>query len=228
MEKWKEIWNKEDRINKIILDSLIKADGFDTGAGSFNVDSWIQYTESLYERLSIQKQHSVFDVGCGSGAFLYPLHIRSNKVGGVDYSYALIKLAKNIFGGKNFDNDDAMNIDVSTQFDVVVAHSVFHYFKDLEYSELVIQKMLKKSASKVAIFDINDEEKKDKYHQVRMGKLSKVEYKQKYEGLDHLFYTKDWFIQVANKLNVSIEIFDQSYEGYANSSLRFNVIMEHK
>ena len=34
MDKWKEIWNKEERVNKIVLETLIRADGFDSGAGS--------------------------------------------------------------------------------------------------------------------------------------------------------------------------------------------------
>ena len=30
MDKWKQIWNKDERINKIILESLVKADGFNS------------------------------------------------------------------------------------------------------------------------------------------------------------------------------------------------------
>ncbi len=38
--KWYEIWNTEDRINRIILEVLVKADGFDSGAGEY----WVNYT----------------------------------------------------------------------------------------------------------------------------------------------------------------------------------------
>ena len=37
MDKWREIWNKSDRIDDYILETLIKADGFDSGAGSFTL-----------------------------------------------------------------------------------------------------------------------------------------------------------------------------------------------
>jgi SAM-dependent methyltransferase len=82
MDKWKEIWNKEERVNKIILESLIKADGFDSGAGSFSVDDWIVYTNELYKDLIIKQDDSIYDIGCGSGAFIYPLYLNNHKTGG--------------------------------------------------------------------------------------------------------------------------------------------------
>ena len=82
MNKWQEIWNKNDRINRIILEMLIKADGFDSGAGSFSVDDWLEYTNTIYNLINIQKEDTVFDVGCGSGAFLYPLYLDGHIVGG--------------------------------------------------------------------------------------------------------------------------------------------------
>ena len=79
MDEWKRIWNKDERISKIILESLIKADGFDSGAGSFNVDDWITYTNELYDELNISKNNSFYDIGCGSGACAYPLYLKSHK-----------------------------------------------------------------------------------------------------------------------------------------------------
>jgi hypothetical protein len=37
MEKWRAIWNSSERINNTILEILIKADGFDSGPGSFSL-----------------------------------------------------------------------------------------------------------------------------------------------------------------------------------------------
>lgn len=36
MDEWKQIWNKDESMNKIILETLIKANGFDSRAGNFN------------------------------------------------------------------------------------------------------------------------------------------------------------------------------------------------
>ena len=82
MNKWQEIWNKDERINKIILEMLIKADGFDSGAGSFDVNNWLEYTNYHFSKIDIKENDTIFDVGCGSGAFLFPLYLKNYKIGG--------------------------------------------------------------------------------------------------------------------------------------------------
>ena len=226
MDKWKEIWNKDERINKIILESLIRADGFDTGAGSFSVDDWLIYTKEFYNKLNIKENKSIYDIGCGSGAFVYPLHLDANKVGGVDYSMSLIKLANTIMPNCDFIHKEAVEINIDETYDVVLSHSVFHYFKDLNYAKNVIEKMVLKSKDKIAIFDINDKSKEDKYHKTRIGNMTQEKYNLKYKGLEHMFYSKEWFENIAKELNLKIDIFDQSFQNYTNSELRFNVIME--
>ena len=52
MTKWHEIWNKKDRVENIILETLIKADGFDVGAGSFTLENWKEYTKELFDSLN--------------------------------------------------------------------------------------------------------------------------------------------------------------------------------
>lgn len=51
-------------------------------AGSFTVDDWIEYTQEFFNKLKIQENQSIFDVGCGSGAFVFPLYLKNNKGGG--------------------------------------------------------------------------------------------------------------------------------------------------
>lgn len=225
MNKWQKIWNKSDRVDDYILQTLIKADGFDTGAGSFTLKNWKIYTQELYNKLSVKSNESVYDIGCGSGAFLYPLYLSNIKVGGADYSSPLIDLANRVMKNCDFETREASKIDFKIKFDHVFSHSVFHYFINYEYAEDVIKKMLLKSTKSVGIFDINDKSKKSEYHKIRMGNMNKHEYAQKYDGLDHLFYEKRWFEEIAEKYSVNIEIFDQNFKDYSNSKLRFNVIM---
>jgi hypothetical protein len=61
-----------------------------------------------------------------------------------------------------------------------------------------------------------------------MGDMNVQEYKEKYKGLRHLFYEKNWFKEIAKEFNLKIIVFDQTFENYSNSSLRFNVIMEKR
>ena len=37
---------------------------------------------------------------------------------------------------------------------------------------------------------------------------------------------KNWFKEIAKESSLKVSIFDQTFENYPNSSLRFNVIME--
>jgi hypothetical protein len=145
--------------------------------------------------------------------------------GGVDYSMILIDLANTIMKNSNFINEEAINID-DIKYDIVISHSVFHYFKDLDYAKKTIKKMINKANKKIAILDVNDETKENEYHRIRMENMNKQDYKKKYQGLEHMFYNKEWFENIAKEFNLKINIFDQTFKKYSNSKLRFNVIME--
>ena len=229
---WQEIWNKEDRFNKIILDFLVKADGFDSGGGTFNVEDWIKYTVHLYNLIGIKTNDKLFEVGCGSGAFLYPLYKKGINVSGIDYSHQLIDIAQKFLPENSFSVEDAADIiRPEKTFDILLSHSVFQYFPNLEYAEKVFKNMVTLSNNKIAILDVCDLDKFEKYHSKRIEKFiaegfSKEEYEKKYKGLDHLFYEKDWFLDLARKYNLQANIIDQNYKNYGNSEFRFNVFLE--
>lgn len=228
MNNWERIWNnRKCEFEKIDIESLINADGFDGGAGHFNISNWIKYVHNIANLIPILKDDSIFEVGCGAGAFLYPFFINSNKVSGIDYSKPLISLASKAMPKMSFKVQQADKIDTSTKYDIVIAHSVFQYFHDLKYSYTVLKKMILKANKKVAILDINDSSKVKMFHEIRQGQLSKGEYKKKYENLDHFFFSKTWFEEFAMNNNYRIEIYDQDIKGYLNSNFRFNVIL-HK
>lgn len=226
MKNWSEIWNKEERVSGAILEILIKADGFDFGAGAFNLNDWKVYTDKLISRLDIGLEDAVFEVGCGSGAFLYPFFKRGNSVGGLDFSEVLIELASTVMREGKFVVAEAAHMDINKKYDLVLSHGVFHYFPNHEYAELVLGKMIEKSKNKIAILDVNDKEKEQEYHLIRSQGLNDEEYNEKYKDLEHLFYEKEWFVNFANKNGLKIDVFDQDFKEYGNSKLRFNVIME--
>ena len=189
------------------------------------MEDWKKYTQEYFSKLGIISGDTIFDVGCGSGAFVYPLYLQTHRVGGVDFSMSLINLAKVIMPSSNYICDEAVNIDTSA-YDFVISHSVFHYFKDLDYARDVLIKMIKKANKQIGIFDINDKSKEEKHHEVRMDCMGEDEYREKYNGLEHLFFDKSWFEQIAKEFGLEVSIFDQTFENYSNSSLRFNVIMK--
>lgn len=73
MDKWKEVWDKDERVNKIILETLIKSDSFDSGSGSFGVDDWIEYINEFYTTIGIEKTdtNQFYDVFVRHSVFHY-------------------------------------------------------------------------------------------------------------------------------------------------------------
>jgi len=229
VNNWEKVWNKEDRTNKIILDCLVKADGFSSSSRKYEEDSWTEYCESFFLKLNILQNESIFEVGCGSGAFLYLLYLKKNIVAGIDYSSSLINLARKLMPEGNFICEDVINFQSNNSYDVVLSHSVFQYFKDLNEAELVIKSMAQMAKKKIAVFDVTDITKYDLFHSVRMNNyinegFSEDDYKKRYQGLTHLFFSKDWFEEIGEKLNLKTEIFDQVNDNYEKSILGFNVI----
>ena len=53
------------------------------------------------------------------------------------------------------------------------------------------------------------------------------EYDRLYKDYPHLFYQRDWFKEIANKMGVKCEIADQTIPGYVNAKFRFNVYLRN-
>jgi len=228
MNNWKSIWNNR-RYNENLstLQALIAADGFDSGFGSFSQDDWLSYIDDVSSVLGIVKREtSIYEVGCGSGAFLYPFYKQNHRVGGVDYSEKLLKIAINHMPNSDFTLSEAISINTSSSYDIVISNSVFHYFPTQEYAKNVILKMLQKARKSVAILDLNDNAKKEMAEQLRQSTMSKEEYLKKYANLNQLYYDKEWFEKIALQFGYEIKIWDQQINNYLNSAYRFNVVIE--
>ena len=229
MNNWKEIWNRKKRIDNSIMFALLKADGYDIPWGKIEAKDWIQYCDKFYSKIGVSMDDSVFEIGCGSGAFLYPLYLRKNLVEGIDYSENLLDLARKVMPESNFTCEDAVTFKLNKTYDVVLSHSVFQYFHDLNQAEMVLKTMNRLAKKKVAILDVIDVAKFDLFHTERVKKFveegfSEEDFKRRYLGLDHLLYSKEWFEELGQKLNLKTEIFDQKNDWSGNSKLIFNVI----
>jgi hypothetical protein len=81
---WQEIWSKKHVMpdTACTLAQLIALDGFNSPFGGLHETShWLNYLDALRLKLSIREGDSIFEVGCGAGAFLYPFY--------QSYSFAL-------------------------------------------------------------------------------------------------------------------------------------------
>lgn len=125
----------------------------------------------------------------------------------------------------NFRCCEAIKLNVSKKFNVVISNSVFQYFESYYYAEIVVIKMLNMTKKKIAVLDINDIDKRNDAEKLRRGALSEEEYENKYSGLNHLFYDKTFFIDIARRFDYTIDIFSQNIKHYGNNPFRFNVII---
>jgi cyclopropane fatty-acyl-phospholipid synthase-like methyltransferase len=231
---WKTIWERKGNINSdnIDLEQMLAIDGFDTCTGQLSVGSWLSFSEQIRTRLGLKPGHKILEVGCGAGAFLLPFYNSGLSVYGIDYSDSLIKLSAQIMNPGVFKTSEANSIPFDQEyFDAVVSFGVFIYFRDLEYAAIVVKEMARvlKKNQQAAILDINDAAKKEKYELTRKKRLGDNEYYRLYGGdLQHQFYSKKWFSDIANKLDLRCEINDQNIERYENSRFRFNVFLEKK
>ncbi|CAM3340403.1 Methyltransferase domain-containing protein [Saccharibacillus brassicae] len=208
------------------MEFLIEADGFNSGAGRIGEDAWKAYTSSISKLAGIREQDALFEIGSGSGAFLYDFYKKGHTVGGIDYSPSLIDLARFAMPHMDFHVQEAIHLDPEPEYDFVVANSVFQYFPSYDYAAEVIRQMYRKSKRTLALLDLNDLDHAEEALRIRKGALSSGEYEKKYSGLDHLFYEREFVSRVLKDQDATVRIFDQQIENYGNNKFRFNVVIE--
>lgn len=173
---------------------------------------------------------SIYEVGCGAGGNLYLFNKMGLKVGGVDYSNVLCEIARKILNSDDIICDEAINLPVSTKkneiYDVILSNSVFSYFPSFEYAENVLEKIYAKCKYAIELIDIHDLEKKDDFIKYRISTIEN--YKEKYKNLNKLFYSRDFFLNFAEKHNMTIKFVNFNVEGYWNNNFVFNCFMYKK
>ncbi len=232
--KWKSIWDKKkaENINlnrdefEIFCD-LKKADGFDVNVHDEQAyfKAFYRDWEKMYKKLidiTGGDINSIYEVGCGSGVNLFLFHnrIENAVLGGIDYSEGLIALAKSILPCADLlcGNAEVMNTDI--KYDFVMADSVFQYFGSRDYAETILNKMICKSNKAVYISEIHDITLRAECLECRRNAMDN--YDQIYEGLDKMFYSKDWLSEIAEKHNKKTIFTNSENPEYWNSKYVFN------
>ena len=223
MANWHEVWSRRSHgAATDVLQSLVEMDGFDGGAGKISADDWRSYGHVVADRLGVGPGKSVFEVGCGSGAFLYVMHELGAAVGGLDYATNLLETARRFLPDGRFVHGNAAELPVAPPFDFVIANSVFHYFPDEGYAAKVLGRMLEKAQVGVAVLDVPDAATRDEAERVRSAGLSAKEYEQKYAGLHHRYYPRAWFAEQAARHGWKCHQAGQQIANYPQSAFRFN------
>jgi len=223
--KWKEVWGKREvDVNYFTIESSLKANGYDTVQSTLSLDRLQRIHDFINTKITPQKNDSLFEVGCGSGSFLYPWYLHGAEVGGIDYSEVLINGAKVLMPKGNWQISEATDFDSNIQSDYVLSYGVFLYFPNYDYAERVLKKMVLKAKKAVCIFDIPDLDLKEATESMRR-ELYGENYDKIYQDLDHLYFHKSWWINLAHQLGKKIEIF-QIPHSYESMKYRYSVIID--
>lgn len=225
-QTWQEVWEARriDPARPTVLAQLLAADGMDTGFGSVGEEAWSRYVLDTAETIGIVAESSVFEVGCGAGAWLYELDRMGCQVAGLDGSATLIGYAREHLPRGHWTIGDAASLDAEPRYDFVVSSGVFLYFPSLDYAQSVLARMAAKARRGLLILDVPDLATREAALAERMRIAGGASYQQRYQGLDHLYYAREWFDATLAALGLHRTVIrDQAIDGYINSRYRFNV-----
>lgn len=158
-------------------------------------EAWLDFVERTMETLEVGPGTRVFEVGCGDGAFLFPLAANGYVVGGLDRSPESIRAAHQAIPSGRFIVGEASALDPGEPWDVVVACGFFQSLTDLDYARGVLARMAAKATHAIAVLDLPEPD-----------------------------YDRGWMMRALAEIGAkAIQIEDQKVDGYADARFRFNV-----
>ena len=230
---WKKVWeqrikNSNIKLSDLNLKNSMILNGHYDGAGKIPISSWKKYGKKLKQKFNIDSKQNLYEVGCGSGAFLY-LFKDLKKIGGCDFSGNLIRYCRKFLPNhsKNILEKKSEEISISPKYDFVVSHGLLHYLSNISAKKTII-KMIKKSSNKIILLDIPEKKFKKKYLLLRKKALGETIYNNKYKNLNHNYYTKSFFSKIAKKEGCSYFFFKSDIEKHKQGKYRFNVCFSKK
>jgi ubiquinone/menaquinone biosynthesis C-methylase UbiE len=226
MRTWRDVWRARsvDVSDRPQLSDLIRADGFDNSFSALTEESWQSNVRRWMDFLRVRPGMTVYEVGCGAGAFLYGFHQRGCRVGGLDLSEDLIRIARKVMPDGAFSVGDAAGLSGEASADVVVASGVFIYFPTPSYARQVLHLMARSARHAVLILDLPDSEMAEAARASRMAALGPEEYSTRYSGLEHQYYGREEMRAALSAQNFSpVGTEDVQIEGYANGAFRFDL-----
>jgi SAM-dependent methyltransferase len=135
------------------LEVLLAADGL---AAAINEVDWRNFVEQVVASLDVGPGTSIWDVGCGAGAFLYPLWENGYVVGGIDPRATSIAAARAAMPQGKFVVDRPATLQPAEPWDVVVASQGLSGCTDLDQARGLLARMAAKATHAVAVLNLTE------------------------------------------------------------------------
>ncbi len=118
--------------------------------------SLLPLAEHVAETLDVGPGTRVFEVDCGDGSFLFPLHQNGYIVGGIDGDPDAIGRAITAMPDGIFQVGAAAALDPAVPWDVVICRT-FSGGADLHHMRGLLARMFAKATHAIALLDVPDE-----------------------------------------------------------------------
>jgi trans-aconitate methyltransferase len=177
-----------------------------------------QHTKALCSRYHACR--SVYEVGCGSGANLFLYEQEGMRCGGLDYSPALVRMARSVLRSTDLTCGEAVDLAVEPSYDICLSNSVFHYFASEEYALSVLEKMAQKASKVLALIDIHDKAKEQAFLDFRRRTIP--DFETRYQGLPIRSYDRKFFETFAETHHMEILFDHYDMAGYWNNEFVFH------
>ncbi|HEX6163942.1 MAG TPA: hypothetical protein VFZ31_11280 [Vicinamibacterales bacterium] len=125
----------------------------------------LQLAEYVAETLDIGPGTRVFEVDCGRGEFLFPLHQNGYIVGGIDGDADAIKDAIAAMPGGLFQVGMASALDPAVPWDVIVCRSLAAAPSN-DYIRGLVARMYAKATHAIALIDVPDAQHQPLVHAI--------------------------------------------------------------
>ncbi len=176
--------------------------------------AWRRFVAGVAETLELAEGESIFDVGCGGGEFLLPLHEAGCRVGGIDPNEALVTTARRLMPEGQWAVGEGAALDPAVPYDVVVSCGAFQRFADHEYARGVLARMTAKAARAVAILDV-----------VEAGAPAGEDAPE--QARDPLCFDPIWFLRMLDQMGASaVQISRQHMDDRLSGGSRFHVFVK--
>jgi SAM-dependent methyltransferase len=190
--------------------------------GLFSLTDWEVMSRRTAEFIGIAPGDSIFEAGCGSGAFLDVLSRHYGaRIAGVDLAANLVDIAKSrLVGDFRVGDIQDMTDFEDNAYDKVVSQGVFLYLPSLAVVERAVKEMIRlaKPGGAIYVGVLNDPE--------RLATYSSA-----HQPSGHAFIRRDFWYDIGARHGLDVECIDQERifskpEGYdGHSRLRYSVRM---